>query len=531
VKFDPVELEIFKNLFQSIADEMGAALKRTSFSPNIKERRDFSCALFDRDGKMVIQGKHLPVHLGSMPGSVSKILETLEFSEGDVAILNDPYKGGTHLPDITIVSPVFMKGNDRPVFYTANRAHHSDVGGISPGSMPLSKEIFQEGLIIPPIKLIEKGKLNKSVMDLILSNVRTPDEREGDLQAQLIANKVGEKRILEIIESYGIEKVYRYVNEFYDYSERIMRSVIQEIPDGKYEAVDYMDDDGFSKKRVKIKIALHVKDSDALIDFKGTDKQTEGSINCVFSVALSAVYYVFRAIVEYPIPSNHGYMVPIKVKAAEGTVVNAKHPSPVVGGNVETSQRITDVMIKALSKAISGRIPAASSGTMNNISIGGIDQSGRIFAYYETIGGGSGALKGFNGTSGVQTHMTNTLNTPVEVIENVLPIKILEYSLRKNSGGEGKYRGGNGIIRKLKFLSDATVSMLSDRRKICPYGLKGGNPGKCGENILISRGREKKLNSKFIMNVKKNDSLVIKTPGGGGWGKVNKSEHHGKTRL
>jgi len=519
MKFDPIELEIFKNLFQSIADEMGAALQRTSFSPNIKERRDFSCALFDKDGKMVIQGKHLPVHLGSMPESVRKILEAVEFFPGDAAILNDPYRGGTHLPDITIVSPVFVKGSDKPVFYTANRAHHADVGGISPGSMPLSREIFQEGLIIPPIKFIEKGSINKNIMDLILANVRTPDEREGDLQAQLIANKVGEKRILEIINNYGIEKVYNYIEEFYRYSERIMRGVIEEIPDGTYKAVDYMDDDGFTGKPVRLKAALTVKGSDAVVNFAGTDKQTEGSINCVFAVTLSAVYYVFRALVKYPIPSNYGYMVPIDVIAEKGTVVNARFPSPVVGGNVETSQRITDVLLKAFAKAVPHKIPAASSGTMNNISIGGLNKSGKAFAYYETIGGGSGAAKKLNGTSGVQTHMTNTLNTPVEVIENVLPIKVLEYRLRKKSGGEGAYKGGDGIIRKMQFLINATVSMLSDRRKNQPYGLHGGKPGKCGENLLCSDNKEQELSSKFLISVKKGDVLTIKTPGGGGWGK------------
>ncbi len=503
MEFDPIELEIFKNLFQSIADEMGAALKRTSFSPNIKERRDYSCALFDKDGKMIIQGKHLPVHLGSMPLSVLKIIESMEFFEGDVAILNDPFQGGTHLPDITIVSPVFINGINQPVFYTANRAHHSDVGGISPGSMPLSREIFQEGLIIPPVKIVEKGKINESVMKLILSNVRTPEEREGDLQAQFIANKVGEKRIKEIVESYGIEKVYDYIGEFRRYSEKIMRKVISEIPDGIYSAVDYMDDDGFSNKRVKIKVTIKVDGTDVYVDFYGTEKQTEGAINCVFSVTLSAVFYVFRSIVEYPIPSNYGYMVPIKVNAEEGTVVNARYPSPVVGGNVETSQRIVDVLLKALSRAIPEKIPAASSGTMNNLSIGGTESSGKTFAYYETIGGGAGAAMDYDGADGIHTHMTNTLNTPVEVIENVLPVKVLEYSLRKDSGGKGKFKGGNGIVRKLQFLTDSTVSMLSERRKTRPYGLMGGKEGKCGENIFISGGKQKKLNSKFILNFNK----------------------------
>ncbi|MFC1558365.1 hydantoinase B/oxoprolinase family protein [candidate division KSB1 bacterium] len=519
MKFDPIELEVFKNLFQSIAEEMGAALMRTSFSPNIKERCDFSCALFDGHGKMIIQGKHLPVHLGSMPLSVLAIIKSLKLNKDDAGILNDPYNGGTHLPDITIVSPVFTGKSNTPRFYTANRAHHSDIGGMTPGSMPLSSEIYQEGLIIPPTKIVEAGIIKKSILNIIRANVRTPDEREGDLKAQLISNKVGEKRIIEIVEEYGLKKVNQYIDEFQKYSERIMRKVILDIPDGEYNAVDYLDNDGFSDKPIKINVTLKIRGSNVVVDFTGTDKQTRGSVNCVFPVTLSAVCYVFRSIVEYPIPSNDGYMIPIKVTAQEGSLVNAMHPSPVVGGNVETSQRIVDVVLKALSKAIPDKIPAASSGTMNNLSIGGISKTGKSFSYYETIGGGAGANNGIEGESGVHTHMTNTLNTPIEVIENVLPVKILCYKLRKKSAGKGKYKGGEGITREVQFLTDAVVSVLSERRNIPPYGIAGGEPGKCGSNILKSEGKNNRLDSKFTLNVKKGDVLKINTPGGGGWGK------------
>lgn len=517
--FDPIELEVFKNLFQGIADEMGAALKRTSFSPNIKERRDFSCALFDKSGKMIIQGNHLPVHLGSMPLSVSKIIETIQLQKGDAAILNDPYQGGTHLPDITVVSPVFVGKENSPLFYTANRAHHSDIGGMSPGSMPLSSEIYQEGLVIPPLKIVEKGKINESIMNIILANVRTPEEREGDLKAQFIANKVGEKRIISIVQDYGVNKVYKYIYEFRLYSERMMRNVISDIPDRTYNAEDFMDNDGFTDKPIKIKVTITIKGSNALVDFTGTDKQTKGVINCVLPVTLSAVYYVFRSLVNYHIPSNYGYMIPIKIKAPAGSIVNANHPSPVVGGNVETSQRIVDVVLKALSTAAPEIIPAASSGTMNNLSIGGTGDNNKPFTFYETIGGGSGATEGNNGINGVHTHMTNTLNTPIEVIENIIPIKILKYGLRNNSGGKGKFNGGNGIVKEIQFLSNAVVSMISDRRKYQPYGLRGGNNGKRGENILKTKGQNKKMASKFTLHVSKDDILTINTPGGGGWGK------------
>ncbi|MCP2519584.1 hydantoinase B/oxoprolinase family protein [Candidatus Aminicenantes bacterium AC-708-M15] len=517
MKFDPIELEVFKNIFISIAEEMGTVLGRTAFSPNIKERKDFSCALFDETGETFAQGEHIPVHLGAMSLSVQSALRKIEIEPEDTIILNNPYEGGTHLPDITCISPLFI--NNKPLFYVANRAHHSDVGGMTPGSMPLATSIFQEGIIIPPLKIVSKGKMNEEVLRLILSNVRTPEEREGDLRAQLAANEVGKERLKEIIKKYGLEKILKYTEYLKYYTERILRNVISTIPDGEYTFHDYLDDDGVSDQPIKIAVKLKVKGEEILIDFSGSSPQVEGSVNANFAVTFSAVLYVFRALIEEDIPFNSGLMKPLKVIAPEGTVVNANFPSAVAGGNVETSQRIVDVLLGALSKAIPDRIPAASQGTMNNIAFGGYSPDKKMsFAYYETIGGGMGASKELPGRSGVHTHMTNSLNTPVEALEAYLPIKINKYCLRKGSGGKGKKQGGDGIIREYEFLTPIEVTIISERRKFSPYGLLGGEAGKRGRNILISKNKKIYLNSKVNLKVNPRDRLIIETPGGGGYG-------------
>lgn len=519
-KVDPIELEIFKSIFISIAEEMGVTLCRSSFSPNIKERRDFSCAIFDKAGKTVAQGDHLPVHLGAMPLSVLSAIEHVDLGPGDTVILNDPFKGGTHLPDITLVSPVYVKGRSRPAYFVANRAHHSDVGGISPGSMPLATEIFQEGLIIPPVKLVRRSRIDKDILSLVLANVRTPEEREGDLTAQLAANRIGEKRLLEITQKYGYKKISAYMKHLQDYSEKIMRQAIREIPDGDYRYSDYLDDDGVSRKPIKIQVLIRIRGDSAEVGFTGTDPQTAGSINANYAITLSATMYVFRCIIRGDVPCNSGLLRPIKLIAPEGSVVNARSPAAVAGGNVETSQRITDVLLGALSKAVPGRIPAASSGTMNNITFGGFNPAaGKNFAYYETIGGGMGASPESNGLSGVHTHMTNTRNTPVEALEHYLPIRVRRYSLRKSSGGKGRFRGGDGIVREFEFLAPAQVNILSERRKFPPYGLAGGTPGKRGSNILIQNGKRTSLGGKASFLVRQGDIVVVKTPGGGGYGK------------
>ena len=516
--FDPVEFELFKNTFISISEEMAAVLGRTALSPNIKERKDFSCALFTKKGNTFAQGSHIPVHLGAMPLSVQSAIKAVCFKQGDLVILNDPYKGGTHLPDITCISPVFWQG--KPVFFVANRAHHADIGGMTPGSMPLATEIFQEGLIIPPLKLIEKGKLNRDLLNLIVANVRTPEERKGDLMAQIAANNKGKQRLEETIKKYGLKKILYYSHLIQDYTENFLRDTIKEIPDGSYGFSDFLDDDGITNKPVKIGVIITIKNDNALIDFSSSSPQVEGGINANLAVTFSAVLYVFRSLVEDNIPFNTGLMRPLKIKAPLGSILNARFPAATAGGNVETSQRIVDVLLGALSTVIPEKIPAASSGTMNNITFGGIDPNNKSnFAYYETIGGGMGASINLSGLSGVHTHMTNSLNTPIEALENYLPLRIKKYTLRRGSGGKGKRNGGEGIIREYEFFVPTQISIISERRKFPPYGVQGGENGKKGKNILIRKNKRIFLNSKVNLKVLPGDVLHIETPGGGGYGK------------
>jgi N-methylhydantoinase B/oxoprolinase/acetone carboxylase alpha subunit len=520
---DPIELEIFKSLFVSVAEEMGVALTRASFSPNIKERKDFSCAIFDAHGKTVAQGDHLPVHLGAMPLSVASAIENVDMEPGDTVILNDPFRGGTHLPDITMVTPVHIPGRSLPAFFAANRAHHSDVGGMAPGSMPLATELFQEGIIIPPVKLVRRGRIDRDLLSFILANVRTPEEREGDLTAQLAANRIGQKRLIEITAKHGYRKVQDRMRNLQGYSERILRRALRAVPNGLYEFQDLMDGDGLGSGPVKIKVSVWVQGDSAIVDFTGTDRQVGGNINANYAITLSATLYVFRCIIKGDVPFNAGLLRPLRVVAPPGSVVNARPPAAVAGGNVETSQRITDVLLGALAKAIPDRIPAASSGTMNNVTFGGVNPAtGKSFAYYETIGGGMGASPVSDGISGVHTHMTNTRNTPVESLEHYLPIRIRRYCLRRGSGGRGRFTGGDGIIREFEFLAPARVNILSERRRFAPYGLRGGRPGKRGENVLVDQGKKRVLGSKVSLGVRPGDRLILETPGGGGYGRPRK---------
>jgi N-methylhydantoinase B/oxoprolinase/acetone carboxylase alpha subunit len=517
IKFDPIELELFKNIFLSISEEMGAALGRTALSPNIKERKDFSCALFNQKGETFAQGSHIPVHLGAMPLSVQAALKACSFEENDLVVLNDPYRGGTHLPDVTCISPVFV--DKKLAFFVANRAHHSDIGGMTPGSMPLATEIFQEGLIIPPVKLIQKGKLREEILNLILANVRTPEERKGDLMAQIAANEKGKQRLEEIIRKYGLRKILEYTSLIQHYTEKILRETIKDIRDGNYSFTDYLDDDGIHPKPISISVIIRIKNDEAFIDFSFSSSQVEGSVNANFAVTCSAVLYVFRSLIEEDIPFNTGLMRPLEIYAPLGSIVNAQHPAATAGGNVETSQRIVDVLLGALAKAIPRKIPAASSGTMNNVAFGGFDpEKKKNFAYYETIGGGMGGSYDLPGLSGIHTHMTNSLNTPLEALENYLPLRIRRYCLRKGSGGEGLHKGGEGIIRDYEFLVPTQVTIISERRKFSPYGLWGGKGGRKGRNILFSKGNEIILSSKVNLKVDPGDVLRIETPGGGGYG-------------
>ena len=523
MKVHPVEFEVFKNLFLSIAEEMGVTLCRTGFSPNIKERLDYSCAVYDANGETIAQGDHMPVHLGAMPLSVRAAIDAVPMAPGDTVMLNDPFHGGTHLPDITLVSPVYLKARDRrPSFYVANRAHHSDVGGMSPGSMPVAREIYQEGLIIPPVTLVRGGRIVRDILALLLNNVRTPEEREGDLTAQIAANRVADSRLRATVARYGRTRTLAYAAALQDYTARVLRATIREIPDGRYEFDDALDDDGFSDVPVAIHAAITIAGARATVDFTGSAPQVGGSVNANYAMTLSACLYAFRCLVEDDVLYNAGVSRPLTVIAPPGSIVNAQRPAAVAGGNVETSQRITDVVLGALARALPDRLPAASQGTMNNVTFGGIDpRSGRRFAYYETLGGGMGGRRGLPGLSGVHTHMSNTRNTPVEAIEHYLPLRIRRYALRQGSGGAGAFPGGEGLVREYEFLTDTSVTVLSERRRRAPYGAQGGAPGSRGRNTLIRRdGREEPLPGKTELHLHAGDRLRIETPGGGGWGHV-----------
>ncbi len=517
-RIDPIRLEVIKNRLVSLTEEMGAVLMRTSFSPNIKERRDFSCALFDGEGRMVAQAAHIPVHLGSMPLSVAAALERSDLSPGDAVLLNDPYRGGTHLPDITLVTPVFL-GGESPAFFVANRAHHADVGGMTAGSLPLSTEIFQEGLRIPPVKIVRGGELDRELLRLLLANVRTPAEREGDLTAQLAANRTGERRLREVVAHYGLPETERYCRALFDYGERMMAEVIAAIPDGRYAFADVLDDDGAGSGPVPVRCTVAVAGARATVDFTGCAPQVRGCVNAVRAITLSAVHYVFHLLAPEDIPNNAGCLRPIEVLTRPGTVADCTFPAAVSGGNVETSQRLVDVLLGALANALPGRIPAASCGSMNNLTIGGVDpRTGGLFAYYETVAGGAGGGPQGQGASGIQTHMTNTLNTPVEALEHAYPLRVRRYLLRDGSGGEGRHRGGDGVVKEVELLGEARITLLSERRVSAPFGLQGGAPGRPGRNALRREGREEELPAKCSVDARAGDVLVVETPGGGGWG-------------
>ena len=537
-RFDPTSLEIYRALFTSVAEEMGVALRRTAFSPNIKERRDYSCAVFDADGRVIAQGDHMPVHLGSMPMAVAAALAEIEIAPGDVVALNDPFAGGTHLPDVTLVSGVFserrvgdgetgrvvsprrrVSPSPRPLFYVANRAHHADIGGATPGSMGLATDIYGEGIRIPPIRLVRKGVPDTDTLRLLLANVRGNVERRGDFDAQIGSLKTGAARLLEIVERRGESEATEYASQLISYSARLMRYTIASIPDGSYEAEDALDDDGVEDRPVAISVRIIIKGERASVDFTGSAPQVVGAINAVEAITVSAVSYVFRCLVGGEVPASAGLMEPIEVIAPRGTVVNANPPASVAGGNVETSQRIVDVLFKALAKALPDRIPAASQGTMNNLTIGGIDsRNGQEFSYYETVAGGMGARPMLDGMSGVHTHMTNSLNTPAEALEYAYPLRVREYRLRKGSGGKGKQRGGDGVVREIETLVPARMSLLADRRKRQPYGLSGGGEGAAGINVIIRDKRAQKIAAKGSHELKAGDRIRIETPGGGGWG-------------
>ena len=524
-KADPILLELYRHRFAGIAEEMGVTLRRTAYSPNIKERLDFSCAVFDAGGRLVAQAAHVPVHLGAMPASVRAALDAFDvWADGDLVVLNDPYRGGSHLPDVTMVSPVFeddVPGDSGPAFFVASRAHHADVGGMSPGSLPLSTEIYQEGLIIPPVKLYRGGAVNEDLLRLVLRNVRTPEERRGDLAAQRAAHAVGAARLRELVRRHGAGEVRAYAGHLLAYSERLLRAAITDWPDGHYTFEDHLTlETDVGARPVTIRVTAHVQGDGVRFDFGGTDGAVAASFNAVLSITQSACYYAVRGLVGGDVPANAGCFAPVEVVAPEGCLVHARPPAAVAAGNVETSQRIVDVVLGALAGALPDRVPAASQGTMNNLTIGG-QHAGKPYAYYETIGGGMGGSPTSEGLSAVHVHMSNTLNTPVEALEAAFPFRVTAYRVRRGSGGRGRHRGGDGVVRAYELLAPATVTVLSERRAEGPWGLQGGEAGAPGRNLLVrADGTEEVLPSKFTRHLQAGDRLCIETPGGGGFGRA-----------
>lgn len=519
---DAVSLEIFKHLFSSAAEEMGVTLGRTAYSPNIKERLDYSCACFDAQGRLLAQAAHIPVHLGAMPASVQAAIEQFPtFEPGDLVLLNDPYLGGTHLPDITLVAPVFIDedpdGRTGELFgFVASRAHHADIGGMSPGSMPMSRELYQEGFIIPPIKLARKGVVNQDILTLFYRNVRTPWERRGDMEAQIATAHVGERRLQEIIARYGSGTVRAHAEALLGYSAQLTRKALAGLPTSTTHFTDFLDDDGWGVQSLPIRVSIHLEGGALTIDFTGSALQSAGCVNAVSAVTLSAVLYVVRCLVGEHVPANQGCLEPVTVRVPEGSLLNPLAPAAVVAGNVETSQRVVDALFGAFAQIAPQQVPAASQGTMNNITFGG-SSAGETFAYYETLGGGMGARPGADGLSAVHVHMSNTRNTPVEALEMELPVRIRRYALRHGSGGAGRYRGGDGLCREFHFLASARVTLLTERRIYAPYGLQGGEPGATGINSLEHDGRVTQLPGKTTLDVQPGDILTISTPGGGGF--------------
>ena len=518
-RIDAAALEIANHRLGGIAEEMGVVLGRTALTPNIKERRDYSCAVFDAGGELVAQAAHIPVHLGSTPLSVRAAIERVRMAPGDVVVLNDPFAGGTHLPDVTVVAPVFARRARKPFAYVANRAHHADIGGMDPGSMPVGTDVFQEGVRIPPVRLVARGELVADLLSLFLANTRVPDERTGDLMAQWSALRVGAARLQALAARLGGTAVLeRHMAALKDYSAALMRAELRRLPSGTYAAADVLDDDGLGAQRIRIEVRIRIGGGRARVDFAGTAAQVRGPVNANYAVTRSAVLYVFRALATEPIPPNDGMARPLDIHAPPGSVVNAQFPAAVAGGNVETSQRIVDVVLRALARAVPDRIPAASCGSMNNIALGG-QAGGRVFAYYETVAGGAGASASGSGASAVHTHMTNTMNTPIEALEAYYPLRVTRYAVRRGSGGRGRHTGGNGVIREIEFLSPARVTLLTERRTVPPYGLAGGESGRPGVNHLFRRGRRARLPGKTSLDVVPGDRLCVETPGGGGFGR------------
>lgn len=519
---DSVTIEVIRNACVAIAEEMNATLIRTSYSPNIKDRRDCSCALFDAEAAMISQAENIPVHLGAMPYSVAAAIDRFgprHLEPGDAVLLNDPFHGGAHLPDLTLVTPIFV--DDEVAAFAANRAHHADIGGGRAGSVAAdSTEIYQEGLRIPPVKLFHGGEENEAVMDMVLANVRTPGERRGDLRAQQAANETARNRFHELVDRYEMTTLRETMAEILAYSERRMRTEIAALPDGTYTFEDVLDDDGRGNERLPIRAAITIEDDEITVDFAGTASQVPGAINAPIAVTASATYYAIRCITDPDIPPNEGCYRPISIDAPRGSLVNAAPPAAVVGGNLEVSQRVTDVILGAFGERVPARAIGGCQGTMNNVTFGGTDpRRDTPYAFYETVGGGFGGGASHDGLDGVHVHMSNTLNTPAEVFETAYPLRIVRYEFRPDSGGAGQYRGGLGLRRDIEVRAhEATFSLLADRRMHAPYGVNGGAPGARGADFVIRDGSETNIPGKSTHTLEPGDIVSIRTPGGGGYG-------------
>lgn len=519
---DRLRLEVFHHLFAATAEEMGVSLMRSAFSPNIKERRDFSCALFDGEGRMIGQAAHLPVHLGAAPLSVAAVRDAVEVESGDAVLLNDPFLGGTHLPDLTLVSPVFLRGGARPDFFCVNRAHHADVGGQHPGSMAPARDVHGEGLRIPPVRLVRRGAIDTDVLRLLLANMRVPEEREGDLLAQWAANRVGERRLVAMAGEHGVRQLSKRAEQLMDWTAELTAEVIRGLPSGEWSFEDELEDtalDGLSKAHIRVTISR--RRGRLRFDFRATDDQVPGPVNTTRAVVMAAVFYVVRLLLPAGTPTNEGVMRRVEVLTRPGSLIDARYPAPVAAGNVETSQRLVDVLLGALQRALPGRIPAASAGTMSNLTFGG--RSGaRVFSAYETIAGGAGGGPEGPGAHAIQTHMTNTRNTPIEALETQLPVRVLRYTVRRGSGGKGRRPGGDGVVRRLRFLVGVEVGWVAERQKRGPWGLAGGGRGRPGgaRVRLAGRSGDRPLGGKVSLSLPAGSELELSTPGGGGHGRL-----------
>jgi N-methylhydantoinase B len=523
VDFDPIQVEIWRNLLAAIPEEMGATLERTAFSPNIKERLDHSCAIFSASGKLLAQAAHIPVHLGAMPLMMEALRTRVRWSPGVMWLCNDPRVGGTHLPDLTLVAPVYLpfEGKRTLVGYVASRAHHADIGGISPGSLPLSTEPYHEGLILAPVRLVERGRVRADIQELVCANSRTPAERRGDLAAQIAANETGIRRFQELIREQGYKLFEQRCEESLRYAESVVRRTLAEMPLGSCFATDFLDSDGVGGEQILIRLCVTRLESGGIcFDFSGSAPQVRGSLNATEAITRSACYFVVRCLVEEEIPTNEGCFAPVEVIAPEGTVVNARFPAAVAAGNVETSQRLVDVILLALAQFLPERTPACSQGTMNNVTIGGTHPNGRPFAYYETLAGGAGGSPFGAGASAIHSHMTNTRNTPIESLEAHYPLRVLEYGIAEGTGGQGTHAGGCGLVRRIRLLSEAHVALITERRESCPPGLYGGAGGTVGENLIeLPNESPKNVGGKWSGICPEGTIITVRTPGGGGWGR------------